>query len=199
MKDLKDSKKPTEQELVFLNQAYNVFYDIFDEAMAEAFWKKDPYYRFSRMRDAFLVYSEILEYEPIGYFLEALKKMRPPMEAEISKEFFLFIRNVLIHFPFFDSWDGVNITKELINWSKPGRTIDRFLTRFAGHAPVKYRMWDPSRKQFDYISISFPAKYEDKIQIIMKDLMPEKEGVKFSLLLMRRVLDSQVESNVSEN
>jgi hypothetical protein len=188
-----NSKKPTEQEKRFLNQAYSFFYDIHEEVTAEAFWQKDPYHRFSRVRDAFLVYSEILEYEPIGSFLEALKKSRPPMEAELSKELFLFVRNLLIHFPFFKSWDEVKVTKGLINWSKPGRTIDQFLSRFAGHDTVKYRMWDSKNKQFEYVSISFPAIYEERTEINLKDIMPEREGMIFSLSLMRIVLDSQVE------
>jgi hypothetical protein len=119
--------RPTQQEIAFLTKAYNFFYDIQDEAADDSFWAKDSYYRFSRVRDAFMLYSEILEYEPIGWFLETLKKHRPPMEAELSKEFFQFVRNLLIHFPFFKSWDEVVFSKRLINWSKPGRTIDKFL------------------------------------------------------------------------
>jgi len=187
------AKKPSEQELVFLTQAYNFFYDICEEMRSESFWQKDPYYRFSRVRDAFLVYSEVLEYEPVGYFLEALKKARPPMEAELSKEFFLFIRNLLIHFPFFKSWDEVLFNKGLINWSKPGRTIDKFLAKFAGHDFVKYRIWDAENKKFEYVTISFPKVYGEGTEIMLKTFMPEREGMIFSMSLMRIVLDSQVE------
>jgi hypothetical protein len=183
----------TAQEIKFLSQSNNFFYDIYEEMKAEDFWKKDPYYRFSRVRDAFLTYSEVLEYEPIGRFLEALKKSRPPMEAELSREFFLFVRNVLIHFPFFKTWDDVKVTKGLINWSKPGRSIDKFLTRFAGHNFVKYRMWNPKNKKFEYVSISFPPAYDEKTEISLKDMMPEREGMIFSLSLMKTVLDSQIE------
>lgn len=191
------AQRPTDDEIQFLNQAYNFFYDLHDEMKVEDFWKKDAYYRFSRVRDAFLVYSEVLEYEPIGWFLEALKKNRPPMEAELSKEFFLFVRNILIHFPFFKSWDEVKVTKGLINWSKPGRTIDKFLTRFAGHNFVKYRIWVPKDKKFEYVTISFPAAYDEKTEIHLKDMMPEREGMIFSLTLMKTVLDSQVEQTTS--
>jgi hypothetical protein len=186
-------QRPTAEEIQFLNHAYNFFYDLYDEMKVEDFWNKDHYYRFSRVRDAFLVYSEVLEYEPVGWFLEALKKHRPPMEAELSKEFFQFVRNVLIHFPFFKSWDEVKVTKGLINWSKPGRTIDKFLTRYAGHSFVKYRIWIPKDKKFEYVTISFPAAYDEKAEIYLKDMMPEREGMIFSLTLMKTVLDSQVE------
>ncbi|MFA5643136.1 MAG: hypothetical protein WC949_01065 [Candidatus Paceibacterota bacterium] len=186
-------KRPNDQEVYFLNQSYNFFLDIHEEIMDKSFWGKDSYYRFNRIKDAILVYSEILEYEPIGWFLTVLKKFRPPMEAELSSEYLLFIRNLLIHFPLFKSWDEVKFTKQTINWSKPGRSIDKFLLRFSEHAPVKYRIWNHKDKTMVYVSINFP-RYEDNTDIYLKSFMPEKEGVLFSISLIHRVLMSQVES-----
>lgn len=185
--------RPNKQENVFLNHSYNFFLDIYEEIKDEAFWQKDSYYRFNRIRDVFLVYSEILEYEPIGQFLKALEKLRPPMEAELSKEYILFIRNLLIHFPFFKSWNEVKISKELINWSVPGKSIDKFLTTFSGHEPVKYRVWNPSDKTMMYVIITFPKIYDNTAEINLVDFMPEKEGIIFTMSLMYKVLMSQVE------
>jgi hypothetical protein len=188
------TERPNKEEIEFLDCAYNYFLDIYEEIHTKDFWEKDGYYRFNRIRDAFLIYSEILEYEPIGWFLEALKKSRPPMEAELSREYLLFIRNLLIHFPFFKNWDEISFNKGLVNWSKPGRTIDKFMTRFTGHEEVKYRMHNPkSGLTFD-ISINFPNKYDENTQIFLRDFMPEKEGIQFSMALMYQVLISQVES-----
>lgn len=186
--------RPNKQENIFLNHSYNFFLDIHEEIENETFWEKDSYYRFNRIRDALLVYSEILEYEPIGWFLKALEELRPPMEAELSREYILFIRNLLIHFPFFKSWNEVKFTKELINWSVPGKSIDKFLTTFTGHDPVKYRMWNPSKKTMTYVSINFPKSYDGTTEINLVDFMPEKEGIIFTMSLMHKVLMSQVES-----
>jgi hypothetical protein len=185
--------RPTPQELLFLNKGYNCFYDLHEEVMGESFWNADPYYRFSRLRDAFLIYSELIEYVPIVHALEALKNTRPPMEAELAKECCLFIRNVLIHFPLFKSWNEVSFTKQLINWSKPGRTIDKFLAQFAGHAEVKYRVWFAKSKSMVYVTITFPEKYDEATEIRLRDMIPERDGAMFTLSLMRRVLDTQVE------
>ena len=187
-------QRPNKQEIIFLNHSYNFFLDIYDEIKNESFWKKDSYYRFNRIRDGMLVYSEILEYEPVSWFLESLKKLRPNMEAELSKEYILFIRNLLIHFPFFKSWDEVVISKALINWSQPGKSIDRFLKSYAGHEPVKYRMWNAKDKKMTYITISFPNVYTDSTAIKLKEFMPEKEGIIFAISLMYQVLMSQVEN-----
>jgi len=193
-----DNKKPTDPEFYFLNSAYNFFLDILEETRTAAFWEKDPYYRFNRVKDAFLVYSEILEYEPIGWFLEALKKLRPPMEAEMSKDFLLFIRNLLIHFPLYKSWDEVKFSKSLVNWSKPGKSIDQFLSSFSGKEEFKCRIWNPEDKSMTYISIKFPKVYDDN-EISLKDIVSEADGVGFSMALMMRVLASQVDSITSSS
>ncbi len=184
--------KPTPKEVEFLKKAYNFFYDIFDEVFDDSFWVKDPYYRFSRIRDAFLVYSELLEYEPIKWIINVVKKVRPSMEGELSKEFVLFVRNLLIHFPLFRCWDDVEFSKTLINWSKPGRSIDNFLSTYSGHHEIKYRTWNPKKREMTYASINFPSKYHENIVIKLKDIMSEKEGVKFCLSLMKSILNSQV-------
>ena len=75
----------------------------------------------------------------------------------------------------------------------PSLTIDRFLKKYAGHEEVKYRFWEPDKKLMTYMSISFPEEYCDN-KIFLKDIVAEKDGVKFSLIMMRQILNTQVES-----
>lgn len=103
------------------------------------------------------------------------------------------MRNVLAHFPVFETWDEVWVSKELVNWQREGLTIDRFLKKYSGHAEVKYRFWEPEKKRMTYVSINFPKKYEQN-KIYIKDMVAEKDGVKFSLIMMRQILNTQVES-----
>ena len=119
------------------------------------------------------------------------------MESEIGGPFFKFVRNILAHFPVFETWDQVWISKELVNWQKEGMTIDRFLIKYTGHEQVKYRFWEPEKKKMTYMSIGFPKEYSEK-KIYLKDFVAEKDGVKFSLIMMRQILNTQVES-VEEN
>ena len=188
-----DVKRPNPAELKYLNLAYNRFYDIFDEVLADSFWEKDKYYRFCKIRDAFSVYTELLNYEPIQWVIEHLRTHRPPMEAEIGSELFKLVRNVLAHFPVFESWEDVYIDNDLANWNKPGQTIDKFYRKYEGHNPVKYRYWQPDIKKMTYISINFPTDYSQGSQIWLKDLISERDGVIFTMIFMKRVLDTQVE------
>jgi len=186
--------KPSLAEIEFLTLSYNRFYDIFEEVMEDSFLTKDSFYRFSKIKDAFAVYTELLNYEPLKWVIKRLKVIRPPMEAEIGSELFKFIRNIILHFPFFDRWEDVWVNKSIVNWNKEGQSIDRFLTKYQGHDIVKYRFWEEKKKKLTYLSINFPKQYDGETKIYLKDFLTEIEGVKFSFILMKKILDTQVES-----
>ncbi|MEL0609000.1 hypothetical protein [Vibrio echinoideorum] len=185
--------RPTRAEEQFLSLGYNRFYDLFDEVMADDFWDKDSLYRFSRVSSVFAVYAEILSYEPFQHVLKGLKVTRPSMESEIGGPMFKFIRNVLAHFPFFDTWDDVWVSRDLVNWQREGLTIDKFLKKYVGFKEVKYRFWESEKKRMTYMNINFPLEYGEN-RIYLKDMLSEKDGVKFCLIMMRQILNTQVES-----
>ena len=187
-----ENLKPNETEERFLSLAYNRFYDLFEEVMSDSFWELDAWQRFSKVSHGFSVYAELLNYEPLKHVLNSMKTMRPPMEAEIGGELFKFVRNVLAHFPLFATWDEVWINKTLVNWNKEGQSIDRFLNKYQGKSEVKYRFWEEKKKQMTYLSINFPSTYGDD-KIYLKDIISEKDGVKFSFIMMRNILNTQVE------
>lgn len=189
--------RPNKSEKLFLNLGYNRFYDLFHEIMDDEFWDKDDWYRFSKVSTIFSVYSELLRYEEFKYVLESIKKNRPPIESEIGGPFFKFIRNLLSHFPFFQTWDEVWINRDLVNWNQEGLSIDRFLSKYSGHEVIKYRFWEAQKKRMTYMSINFPTNYNSD-KIYLKDIVSEKEGVKFSIVMMRNIINTQVES-VKEN
>ncbi len=191
-RNMVNSIKPNKAELEFLTLSYKRFYDLFDEIINEEFWEKDEWYRYSKIKDGFSVYVEVIQYEPISFVIEQIKKNRPPMESEIGSDVFRFIRNLIIYFPFYDSWNQVWINKSLANWNKEGQFIDRFLRNYAGKNVVKYRFWEEDKKLMTYLSIKFPKSYADNDKIYLKDLLNEKEGVKFSFILMKKILDTQV-------
>jgi len=190
---MKDEMRPSAAEKELLTIAYNRFYDLFDEVITDNFWENDDFYRFAKIKDFFSIYSEIMNYPPLKSVIDYLRKSRPPMEAEIAGVFLPFIRNILIHFPLFQTWDDVFINKNIVNWHREGQTIDKFLTKYQGHQPVKYRFWEPEKKRMTYLSINFPPGYSSGIKLFLKDILAEKNGVKFSLVVMKGILDTQVE------
>jgi len=185
--------RPTKSEELFLSLGFNKFYDLFEELMDDNFWEKNSWYRFSKVSQVFAIYTELLMYEPFKHVLDNIKQNRPPMESEIGGALFKFVRNILAHFPLYESWDKVWINKELVNWQKQGLTIDKFLKKYEGHNEIKYRFWEEEKKKMTYISIKFPKNYSDT-KIYLKDIISEKDGIKFSLIMMKQILNTQVES-----
>jgi hypothetical protein len=98
--------------------------------------KKNKQYRFCLIKDAIAIYAELLNYIPINWVIENIRKTRPPMEAEIGSELFKFIINVLTHFPYFNRWDDVWISKKI-----------KFLERYKGRDPVKYRFCEAKKRK----------------------------------------------------
>lgn len=190
------SLKPTPSEKAFLESGYNRFLDLFKEVESEAFWKRDPIYRLHQIRDIFAIYSELICYKPLKEVLEKRKTVRP-VENDLGEQLFKFIRNLLAHFPLFDSWDAVWINKELANWEKEGQTMDRFLTNFEGKTEIKYRFLDSRTKEMIYLSINFPVGYKANQKIFLKDILQERDGVRFSIRLMLKILLENVESSDS--
>lgn len=188
----KDTIPLSQAEELFLKLSYNKFFDICSEVYSEDFWTQNPHYRLTKISQAFSIYSEILNHDPLKGVLTWLSKYRPPMESEISGSLFKFIRNVLAHFPFFDNWDEIWVNKDLVNWKQPNQSIDKFLKEFSGKPQVEYRFKEKSKAGFTYVTINFPEKY-DNDKIFLKDMIKEEEGVKFALVMMLRVLNTQIE------
>ena len=193
-----DVEMPNEKELEVLTLFYNRFYDLYDEITNDNFMNIDAEIRFFKLREAFSIYKELLSYEPIKSYIKWMKTGgKPPLQGIIADDLFSFIRNLLLHFPVFRTWDEVYINKNLATWSKVGQ-IDKFLhkakmIKIDGTGTLEYRIWENSNKKMTYFSINFPEKYEQN-NIYLKDIISEQVGMKFCMALMIEILDKQVEN-----
>jgi hypothetical protein len=182
---------PKPEEIEFLNLSFNRFLDLFGEIVPDKFWDKSPHHRFSKTKDLFAVYSEILKYPPVQWVIDANTR---PNHSDVGRDLFKLIRNILLHFPFFEKWDDVWITQSLVNlYSTRPQFIDKFLSENEGRDELKYRFWEENHKRMTYISVIFPKNYTSGGKVFLKDILPEKDGVKFSAIFMWGILKVQVE------
>ncbi len=123
-----------------------------------------------------------------------LEIQRPPGE-NVSLKYFKVIRHIFVHFPFFDKWNDVYFNRNLIIWSNANSQIDKFLLDNEGKDEFKWRIWDRSKKEMVYgYCVKFPKDYSKDAKIFLKDLIDEDKGIEISLLIIKKVLESQVES-----
>ena len=188
----------SEKEIEVLTLFYNRFYELYEEITSENFIEENAQIRFFKLREAFSIYKELLSYEPIKSYIDWMKHGgRPPLEGVIADGLFSFIRNLLLHFPVFKTWDEVYINKTLATWSKTGQ-IDRFLNKcqqikIDGTGTLHYRIWEVNKKKMTYFTINFPEEYGEE-NIFLKDIISEDVGMKFCMALMGEVLDTQVKN-----
>ena len=196
--------KPNKKEEQVLKLFYNRFYDLYEELSQEEFFKREASYRFYRIREIFSVYKELLGYEPIKYYIKYVKSGgRPPLEGLIVDDLFSFVRNILLHFPVFDKWEDVYISKDLATWNTVG-TIHKFLLKSSkikidDSGVIKYRIWEKSKKLMSYIQFHLPEEYNDNRKIFLKDVISEIDGIKLCISFMKQVLDTQVHSDAEED
>jgi len=192
---------PNKKEMEALTLFYNSFYELYSEIIDDNFLNENANTRYFKLREAFSIYKELLSYEPIKEYIGWMKRGgRPYLEGIIADDLFSFIRNLLLHFPVFKTWDEVYVNKNLATWSKTGQ-IDKFLKKCShvkidGKGSVNYRIWEERKKKMTYFSVNFPERYEDN-NIYLKDIISEEVGMKFCMALMKEVLDVQLE-NASE-
>lgn len=199
-----NEQRPNEKEIEALTLFYNRFYYLYDEIVDDSFSSKDASLRFYKLREAFSVFKEISNYEPVKEYLKCMKRGgRPFFEGVIADDLFSFIRNLLLHFPVFDTWDEVYINKNLATWDRAGQ-IDKFLTKglefkIDNKSRVNYRIWEVKKKKMNYFSVNFPSEYNETTNIYLKDLITEEVGMKFCMALMRQIIDTQVKNPEDED
>ena len=182
---------PTKDEEAYLRIGYSRFLDLYDEIMVESFWHRKPTTRLYIIKDIFSIYNELIQYEPLRF---ALVSNPRPNYLTVGKELMKFVRNLLLHFPFFTKWSEIVFSKSLIlTFDNTNSSIHKFLSKSYSDK-IKYRFWEESIKQMTYVTISLSGEYQSGKEVFLKDIVSEKDGVKFCVVFMHSVLMSQVES-----
>lgn len=155
-----------------------------------SFWQKDSYYRFARIKEAFVLFTEISSHKSMRLFPNLYdEKFLFPF---LTNEVFRFVRNVISHFPLFDSWDDVWISKSLINWNKAGQSIDKFLKNNVGKETLGYAYKEENEDKSLFptmVDFNFPKSYDENSKIYLKEMISEKDGIIFSIRIMVFIIE----------
>ena len=92
---------------------------------------------------------------------------------------FKMLRNLLIHFPFFENWDDIYVNENLLNWNKSkGNQIKKFFKNNEGKE-LKYaiymKRYDTWEKEVE-INIKIPKIYKYK-KVYLKDILTIDEAM----------------------
>lgn len=155
------------------------------EQMEEALQLVWPYYAYDENRKFTLIKSlasltsELLEVEEINKKMIEKAKSSEINGDNVEDKFatFKMIRNVINHFPIFDTWDEIYISKDLIGWNNPKNSqIEKF---FKTEKCMSYRIYlneDDKWVEKKKIDIKVPClgKYN---KIYLKDILSIDDAI----------------------
>ncbi len=117
--------------------------------------------------------SELLDSDEINEKMMEIAKSSEVNGDNIEDKFntFKMIRNVLNHFPIFNSWDEIYISRELVNWNNP--KYSQILDYFDEEKEMSYRIYLNENNEWiekKKIDIKVP-KLEQYNKIYLKDII----------------------------
>lgn len=176
-------QKPT-GEKVFLEISFGVFYEIVNEVYSETFWEMSPEYRFNKIKNAFSIYAELLNYKPVKEVAEMHNSLRDcGVGRLLGVKLFKVIRHLLLHFPFFNTWGEFWFNKSLVTWERKGLIHD-FFKKHSGDGGIRFTYTENTTKQELSVDILLPNSYLQDEKIYLKDIIPEETGIKLCIGLM---------------
>lgn len=181
---------PAEAEERVLKLGYNRFLDLYEEIISEQFWSEEPSMRLTKIKDICSVYTEMLKYPPLKHILA---NATHPHYMLVGKDFVTFLRNLLLHFPYFKTWSEIRFDKTLITTFETTGSIDKFLSK-THPEDIKYRFWDSKAKKMTYVEVHLNTKYANNECVQLNDIISEKSGVRFLCIFMKGILMTQIES-----
>ena len=117
--------------------------------------------------------SELLDSDEINEKMMEIAKSSEVNGDNIEDKFntFKMIRNVLNHFPIFNSWEEIYISRELVNWNNP--KYSQILDYFDEEKEMSYRIYLNENNEWiekKKIDIRVP-KLEQYNKIYLKDII----------------------------
>lgn len=137
--------------------------------------------KFSVIKELSPLITELLSKKEIrDKFVDLANSSKVKENSEdnnIKFKAFEIIRHIIIHFPFFDNWNDVFITNNLLSWNnKEHWAIKKFFSKEAVFQYViytkNYDKWEPSR----HVKMNV-KKLDDSNPLYLKDVISEDDVI----------------------
>ena len=140
------------------------------------YYSVDDAEKFALLRKISILFNELLgDKDNKLSFNELLSNTVVDKEQfEAKSSTFSMIRHLLVHFPIFETWDSIFITKNLLNWNNGNRkgAIERYFSKYSGKT-LKFSIYTRVDYHFDKtrdFDIPVPQIHNSK-QCYIKDFL----------------------------
>lgn len=153
--------------------------DLYGVILYGEYGSVDDSEKFELLKKISILFNELLkDAENRSLFKDMLSSAAIDKEQfEAKSSTFSMIRNLLVHFPMFEAWENIFITKTLLNWGSGSNnragSIENYFLKNSGKT-LEFSIYTRSDYQFDktrYFKISVPhiKKYKP---CYIKDFLP---------------------------
>lgn len=188
----------TEEEIEYLTLTVTRLKELGRIIFNEPFLNFSPKKRLSILKDLYSVYSEIYSMK----FFKEIHGTDPLLIdfGDFQKHLVKMIRNVLMHFPYFDSWDEVHIKRSLVTLNltpKSDGTFSGAIEKFF----QKYSDKNYAIKLTEYggnqitLKLLIPKGYIKNDEIYLKDIIEERYVGLFSVGYFRILINNFLITN----
>lgn len=168
----------TKDSLIRLNLFYSKFNSLYLQFNRKEFWDYNEKERFKILKEILGIFGELKNFKPIKQY-----KNEHRFGSSVI-ELFVVLRHLLVHFPYFDRWNEVWFTKEIVQ-SNSG-TIHKFFTNNFG--TYSFRINNEVNGK-----IKLPHDYQNNQLIFLNEILEETKGVLFIINYIKIILDEQLE------
>lgn len=186
------TKQLNEHEAMFVSMAMQRFHELIEKLNTG---EMSPEYRLFYIKELYSIFAE-LDNIP---FIKKYKADPPPTQEKIDTikgldQTVKFVRNVLLHFPLFNTWDEIWISKTFAKAliespfknrkNKPKGEIFRYLENEFQLLGNTFKFRDPQSNEEKICLIKRPINVGMDEKIYLKDILSEDQGA-FTLLSLK--------------
>lgn len=181
-----------EHEITFVTMAMERFHQLVENLNSD---ELTPEYRLFYIKELYSIFAEL---DNIPFVKKYKADPPPPQEIiDVMKgldQTVKFVRNVLLHFPLFKTWDEIWISKSFAKAmiessckdrkNKPKGEIFKYLENELEIDGKAFRFRDPETKEEKMCLIKRPKNIGMDDKIYLKDILSEDQGA-FTLLSLK--------------
>jgi hypothetical protein len=157
---------PKQNQIHFLNLAFSRYHKVIDELDVSKSEKEN----FLLIKEVLSIYTELERYWPVHQTLKAA-----PENFQQIASLFKVIRNLVLHFPFFDSWSDIQFNKELILAMDPSNaSIDRYFKK-TDHIEFFFKLGHEN--MLEEGKILAPMGYNENKMVYMRDILSLESAI----------------------
>lgn len=171
LEDLKNTSEAEKSFLSLLNEKMNILYGII---LYDRYPNKNTQENFDLLKSIAYLSGEVFDKKENDNGFKVLLQTSAKDSEHYQEKFdtFRMLRNLLVHFPIFDSWDDIYISRELLRWNGQHGMIEKYFEKNQGKTLSfsVYTRHDYFYDNSNEFSISIP-RLKDKTKVYLKDML----------------------------